>query len=149
MSPIDAITFDSSSAAILPPCMPSLKGLARFLKEKGFGCSGSGGGGSGGGGGGGGGGGSSGGGGSWSESVVAPGAVLTVEGHTCSDGPPMYNEALSAERAEAVVGVLETEGVDPSRLRAVGRGMAHPREDNASSGGRFGNRRVDFLILEG
>ena len=72
-----------------------------------------------------------------------------VEGHTCTDGPPMYNEALSQERAEAVVGLLEAEGVDPKRLRAVGRGMEYPREDNSSPGGRFGNRRVEFLILEG
>ena len=68
---------------------------------------------------------------------------------TLSDGPPMYNEALSQERAEMVVGVLEGEGVDPERLRAVGRGMNYPKEDNASSSGRFGNRRVEFLILEG
>ena len=75
--------------------------------------------------------------------------VVCTGKETLSDGPPMYNEALSQERAEMVVGVLEGEGVDPERLRAVGRGLNYPKEGNASSGGRFGNRRVEFLILEG
>lgn len=63
--------------------------------------------------------------------------------------PPVYNEALSQERAEAAAVVLEVEGVDPKRLRAVGRGIGYPKEDNASAGGRFRNRRVELLILEG
>ena len=71
VSPTDHITFDSSSASISPPCVPSLKGLARYLIEKGFG-RGRGGGGGGGDGDGG-------------------GDTLTVEGHTCSDGRVVHS----------------------------------------------------------
>lgn len=135
VSPADHITFDSGSASISPLCRTSLKGVARFLMENGFSADGgqrratdSG---------------------EDNLSVVKPEDVLTVEGHACGEGLPMYSDALSLERAATVAGALEAEGVDPGRLRAVGLGQSKSGEANSLAEGRPGNGRVKFLILEG
>ena len=43
---------------------------------------------------------------------------------------------------------LIKDGVDPSRLVAVGFGEARPIADNSSEDGRERNRRVEFAILQ-
>ncbi len=73
------------------------------------------------------------------------GLVITVEGHTDSDGAVLANFALSQERAEAVVDELATRGVPRADLVAVGRGSERPVlvdgvEDKAAS------RRVEFIV---
>ena len=49
-----------------------------------------------------------------------------VEGHTDSRGTEAYNDALSARRAGSVATFLNTEGVAPERLVAVGKGFREP-----------------------
>jgi OmpA-OmpF porin, OOP family len=69
--------------------------------------------------------------------------VVTVEGHTDSQGADAYNEKLSQQRAEAVKQVLITKfGIDAERITAKGFGEAQPIADNKTAAGREENRRV-------
>lgn len=74
-----------------------------------------------------------------------PKLALTIEGHTDNTGTPAHNTALSQKRAEAVVQTLVKDGIDKSRLRAVGYGATKPLADNADEAGRAKNRRVELV----
>ena len=69
---------------------------------------------------------------------------LHVEGHTDNVGAKAANQVLSQKRAQAVVGWLITNGVDPSRLTAQGFGDSKPVADNSTDEGRAKNRRVEL-----
>lgn len=56
------------------------------------------------------------------------------------------NWELSAARASSIVKLLEQQGVEASRLAAVGYGANHPIADNQSEAGRAQNRRVVLMI---
>jgi len=73
---------------------------------------------------------------------------VTVEGHTDSTGSAAYNLELSQQRAQSVLDFLVTEGVDASRLEAVGFGMTRPVADNETAEGRSKNRRVEIVVSE-
>lgn len=73
------------------------------------------------------------------------GEVL-IEGHTDNRGSANLNQVLSQKRADAVRQALIEEGVDGSRLTAVGRGMDQPVADNGSAEGRARNRRVEIIV---
>ena len=69
--------------------------------------------------------------------------VVTVEGHTDSQGADAYNEKLSQSRAEAVKQVLITKfGIAGERVTAKGMGEIQPVGDNKTATGREENRRV-------
>lgn len=72
-----------------------------------------------------------------------------VEGHTDDTGTPEFNQALSVQRAEAVVKILVELGVDPARLSAIGQGEGKPWAPNDGEEGRAKNRRVLFHIERG
>ena len=72
--------------------------------------------------------------------------VIIVEGHTDSKGGDAYNQRLSQQRAQSVVTYLATQGVDASRLRAVGVGESRPIAENDSPEGRANNRRVEIIV---
>jgi outer membrane protein OmpA-like peptidoglycan-associated protein len=73
---------------------------------------------------------------------------VIVEGYTDNRGSAEYNQQLSEERAQAVVSVLSTEGIEPDRLRTVGRGKEFPVASNGTSAGRQQNRRVDIILSD-
>jgi len=75
-----------------------------------------------------------------------PQRKVLVEGFTDSTGPDAYNLQLSQARAESVRRALIREGVDSSRIEAVGLGEAHPVSDNNSPASRAMNRRVEVTI---
>lgn len=76
-----------------------------------------------------------------------PGAALTIEGHTDSQGDEAKNLALSEARAQAVLTYLETNMDLSDRLvRAVGHGEASPIASNDNDEGRAQNRRIDLLF---
>ena len=78
--------------------------------------------------------------------LKASGGGLRVVGYTDSLGTTAKNSALSQARAEAVVAVLLAEGVESSKLVAVGRG--DQTAISAPSGAdKKRNRRVIFEML--
>jgi outer membrane protein OmpA-like peptidoglycan-associated protein len=72
--------------------------------------------------------------------------LVSIEGHTDSDGSNAYNLSLSQRRAEAVRSYL-SQKVAPERLEARGYGEERPIDTNLTSAGRANNRRVEFIIL--
>jgi outer membrane protein OmpA-like peptidoglycan-associated protein len=72
---------------------------------------------------------------------------LRLEGHTSAEGDAAFNQKLSEARAQAAVDFLiEHEGIDVSRLEAVGKGSSELKntEDPMASE----NRRTEFIVLE-
>jgi OOP family OmpA-OmpF porin len=68
---------------------------------------------------------------------------VVIEGHTDSVGTDAYNQGLSERRATAVMNrLVNTHGISPSRLSAVGYGEARPVVPNTSSENRARNRRI-------
>jgi outer membrane protein OmpA-like peptidoglycan-associated protein len=66
-----------------------------------------------------------------------------IEGHTDNVGGANYNLRLSQRRAESIVKMLvETYGIDKSRLSAKGYGLTKPISDNRSAAGKQKNRRT-------
>ena len=75
------------------------------------------------------------------------GLKLAIEGHTDDSGNAARNQALSRERAEAVVQQLVKDGIDATRLRVAGHGAARPLADNKDEAGRAKNRRVELVRI--
>jgi len=77
--------------------------------------------------------------------------VINVEGHT--DNIPIgtvqfpSNWELSSARATSVVQEFVKEGINPTRLSAIGYGEFHPIDDNKTEEGRFKNRRVILVLM--
>lgn len=70
-------------------------------------------------------------------------AQIAIVGHTDAKGGAGYNLSLSSRRAQAVRNVLiGSHGVDPSRLRAEGRGFAELKDPSRPEDGI--NRRVEI-----
>ena len=71
---------------------------------------------------------------------------LVIEGHTDSTGKKEHNKKLSINRAEAVIGFLESNGVERSRMTGKGFADEQPVADNSTADGRQANRRVQIQI---
>lgn len=72
----------------------------------------------------------------------SPEVKVRVEGHTDAVGSPDYNVSLSERRALSVGEYLVKQGVEPSRLILIGKGMAEPL---TRDGYDPANRRVQFV----
>jgi outer membrane protein OmpA-like peptidoglycan-associated protein len=77
------------------------------------------------------------------------GYVMEVAGFADKTGTVTHNQALSDERAEAVVRYLEEQGNVPLRriLTPAGLGISHEAGDNSTREGRKMNRRVEVNVL--
>lgn len=75
-----------------------------------------------------------------------PKSKLVLQGHADEIGTPQANEALSMERANAILSHLTAAGIDPSRIMIVGYGESKPRASNTTEEGRALNRRVDVIF---
>lgn len=74
-----------------------------------------------------------------------PGLKLSIEGHTSAEGDSLTNLKLSEKRAQSAVDFLVSrEGVDASRLTAVGRGSSMPKD----AANPEANRRTEFVLIE-
>ena len=74
-----------------------------------------------------------------------PSLSFEVQGHCDNTGSDKVNDPLSQKRAEAIVAALVSNGIDASRLTAVGKGAHEPIADNGTDEGRAKNRRVEFV----
>jgi len=72
-----------------------------------------------------------------------PDLKVTIEGHTDNVGKADHNLKLSRERAESVMNYLVSQGIDPSRITALGCGQTKPVADNRTAEGKGKNRRVE------
>lgn len=70
-----------------------------------------------------------------------------IIGHTDSTGNPDYNMQLSKRRAQAVADYVISTGVDPRKLRVLGRGANDPIAPNDTPENRAKNRRVDIVVI--
>lgn len=82
------------------------------------------------------------------EVLEASNVDVSIEGHTDSSGDPLLNQNLSQSRARSVVNYLVANGIDESRLDAVGFGPDRPVADNETEEGRALNRRIEFTLNE-
>jgi outer membrane protein OmpA-like peptidoglycan-associated protein len=73
------------------------------------------------------------------------GLKIAVEGHTDNVGNPASNQALSVERAKAVVAAIAAQGIASDRLTPAGFGQNKPIADNSTEEGRAKNRRVELV----
>lgn len=72
--------------------------------------------------------------------------LIEIEGHTDSEGVPERNQPLSERRAQSVVDFLVENGVDASRIKAVGYGDTRPIASNDTAENRAKNRRIAFTV---
>lgn len=75
-------------------------------------------------------------------------AKLEVAGYSDNVGGAQANLQLSKKRAEAVRTYLVKTGVPAESLTAQGYGDAHPVASNDTAGGRFANRRIEFITQQ-
>lgn len=74
--------------------------------------------------------------------------LLSVEGNTDNEGEDkgFDNTKLSQDRAQAVVDYLTKNGIDATRLKAVGMGSKNPLCPNDSAEHKACNRRVEVHV---
>jgi outer membrane protein OmpA-like peptidoglycan-associated protein len=75
-----------------------------------------------------------------------PERTASVEGYTDSIGSSASNQALSGQRAGAVVSALVNLGVSAGRLNAQAFGEDRPVASNDTASGRQMNRRVEIVF---
>jgi OmpA-OmpF porin, OOP family len=75
-----------------------------------------------------------------------PDTRVQVTGHTDSTGDEELNQALSAERAAAVVAYMSANGIAAERLSASGAGSAQPLDPTNAPAARARNRRIEFRL---
>lgn len=81
-----------------------------------------------------------------SEVAARPGVEVEVTGHTDTVGSLEDNDALSLRRAEQILDVLASAGIERSLMTAVGRGEREPRQPTADNVESAVNRRVEVLV---
>lgn len=79
--------------------------------------------------------------------MIAGGMYARVEGNTDSIGDYGMNQALSEQRAAAIVSYLVSRGIPAARLVARGNGSSAPIATNKTADGRALNRRTDVLFI--
>ena len=73
--------------------------------------------------------------------------LLSIEGHTDSEGSTDFNQNLSEKRATSVKDYLTQKDIMESRLKVTGFGELNPIVDNSTQKNRSLNRRVEIQII--
>ncbi len=76
-----------------------------------------------------------------------PSLKIELSSHTDGKGSEDYNQKLSQARAQTVVDLLVSKGINKDRLVAKGYGKSMPIATNETDEGRQLNRRTEFKIL--
>jgi len=76
-----------------------------------------------------------------------PTMVIEISGHTDNVGTAKYNQKLSDNRSKVVKDYLVRNGIDASRLAAVGKSFREPIATNDTNEGRQLNRRTEIKII--
>jgi len=81
-----------------------------------------------------------------------PSTMIAIACHTDDTAPDNdrtggYNQKLSQQRADAVLGYLGKRGVAAKRMTARGYGRDKPVGDNASDDGKRANRRIEIQVV--
>ena len=75
-----------------------------------------------------------------------PALRLEIQGHTDNVGQPAANLKLSQDRAASVKAYLvQTFGIDATRLTTAGFGASRPVAENTTDAGKAQNRRVELV----
>lgn len=77
-----------------------------------------------------------------------PASTFNLEGHTDNVGSESFNQSLSNTRSNSVKAFLVKNGVDSSRLNAIGYGESRPVDTNNTKSGRANNRRVEINLVK-
>ena len=78
-----------------------------------------------------------------------PELKIAIGGHTDNIGSHSYNQKLSEDRAKSLKNmIVESFGVDASRISAIGFGESKPIATNKTEEGRTLNRRVEIIKIE-
>jgi len=72
---------------------------------------------------------------------------VEIDGHTDDVGTPEFNNALSLQRAQAVVKYLTSHGINNKRVAAKGFGLTQPIASNDTDEGKQKNRRVVMKVV--
>jgi OmpA-OmpF porin, OOP family len=75
-----------------------------------------------------------------------PNAQVQIVGHTDNTGTAAANQVLSMARAEAVKGMLVSQGVGADRISTQGFGADRPVASNDTEDGRARNRRTELNV---
>ncbi len=76
-----------------------------------------------------------------------PGAMAVITGHSDSAGSADRNDQVSMERADnAKTYLVDTHGIDPSRIETGSMGSRQPMADNNTRAGRAQNRRIEIVV---
>ena len=76
----------------------------------------------------------------------SPDAMISIMGYTDSLGNEWYNRKLSQTRANIVRDFFVKRGIQPEKIKAVGKGAVNPLASNDTADGRRKNRRVEIFI---
>jgi len=76
-----------------------------------------------------------------------PDVKIEIAGHTDSDGDDAFNMLLSQGRVNNVKRALMKEGIEKSRIKAVGYGETKPLVPNTSRENKQKNRRVEIIVI--
>lgn len=74
------------------------------------------------------------------------GVTVRVVGHTDNVGDRRSNQSLSDQRARAVQGFMQNQGMERMRVFAEGHGQDEPIAPNTNEEGRQQNRRVEVYV---
>lgn len=77
-----------------------------------------------------------------------PNINIQVDGYTDNTGNADKNKQLSDARAKSVKNRLVAQGIDASRISAMGHGDANPVASNATKEGRAENRRIEIRVTK-
>ena len=77
-----------------------------------------------------------------------PDADLIITGHADIRGSVEYNEVLAAQRAEAVKGYIESQGIARDRVRIVSRGEMDALAQESDEAGMQQDRNAHFMVAE-